>query len=347
MKKIAGLMLVIFSFSVNAGFAQNVDYKGRVYLYGELHGVKKITDKELALWQAYYKKGFRHLFLELPYYTAEYLNMWLKEKDNTILEAVYNDWKGSAFYNRHTFDFFVQIKLHCPQTIFHGTDIGHQYDTTGLRFLSYLETANQKNTPAYMRTHEIISQGKKYYNEPKPKNMIYRENMMVKNFTYELKKLNNADIMGIYGFAHTGLESSDMTGTIPCMANQLKAFYGNAINSEDLSYLAKEIEPIRTDTISAGNKIYKAYYYGKQDLNGFKGFLYREFWQLDNAYSMLKDKVKTGDVLPYNNYPMNVEIGNVYVIDYTKTDKTTMRLFYISDGKLWNGQPVTENIVLE
>lgn len=255
--------------------------------------------------------------------------------------------KGTAFYNRHTFDFFVQIKLHCPQTIFHGTDVGHQYDTTGQRFLHYLENAKQKNTPSYIRTQEIIAQGKKYYNEPKPKNMIYRENMMAENFTYELKKANNADVMGIYGSAHTGLESSDMTGTIPCMANQLKALYGNAIMSEDLSYLAKEIEPIRTDTMTVRNKTYKAHYYGKQDLNGFKDFLYREFWRLDGAYTMLKDRATTGDVLPYNNYPMNVELGNVYVIDYTKSDKTRMRLYYIAAGKIWNGQPVTENIAVD
>ena len=69
--------------------AHNNNYTGTIYLYGEQHGVKKITDKELALWRAYYTKGLRHLFLELPSYTAEYLNMWLREKDNTILEEVF------------------------------------------------------------------------------------------------------------------------------------------------------------------------------------------------------------------------------------------------------------------
>ncbi|MGI5173139.1 hypothetical protein H0R92_06010 [Treponema sp. OMZ 840] len=61
----------------------------------------------------------------------------------------------------------------------------------------------------------------------------------------------------------------------------------------------------------------------------------------------MKGKPKTGDVLPYDNYPMNVESGNVYVIDYIKTDKTNMRLYYISDGKIWNGKPVTGNIAVE
>lgn len=112
--------------------------------------------------------------------------------------------------------------------------MGHQYDTTGQRFLNYLETNKQRNTSVYMRTREIIAQGKKYYNEPHP------HNMMMENFMYVLTKVNNADIMGIYGSAHIGREALDMTGTVPCMADQLKALYGNAITAEDLSYLAKK-----------------------------------------------------------------------------------------------------------
>ena len=134
----------------DADAARNNNYTGTIYLYGEQHGVKKITDKELALWRAYYTKGLRHLFLERPSYTAEYLNMWLREKDNTILEEVFNDWKGTAFHNQHTYHFFMQIKELCPQTVFHGTDVGHQYGTTGERFLRYLESKQQQNIPAYL-----------------------------------------------------------------------------------------------------------------------------------------------------------------------------------------------------
>ena len=62
------------------------------------------------------------------------------EVSNTILEEVFNDWKGTAFHNQHTYHFFMQIKELCPQTVFHGTDVGHQYGTTGERFLRYLES---------------------------------------------------------------------------------------------------------------------------------------------------------------------------------------------------------------
>ena len=46
----------------DADTARNKNYTGTIYLYGEQHGVKKITDKELALWRAYCTKGLRHLF---------------------------------------------------------------------------------------------------------------------------------------------------------------------------------------------------------------------------------------------------------------------------------------------
>ena len=50
----------------------------------------------------------------------------------------------------------MQIKELCPQTVFHGTDVGHQYGTTGERFLRYLESKQQQNIPAYLRAQEII-----------------------------------------------------------------------------------------------------------------------------------------------------------------------------------------------
>lgn len=331
----------------DADAARNNNYTGTIYLYGEQHGVKKITDKELALWRTYYTKGLRHLFLELPYYTAEYLNMWLREKDNTILEEVFNDWKGTAFHNQHTYHFFMQIKELCPQTVFHGTDVGHQYGTTGERFLRFLESKQQQNIPAYLRAQESIQQGIAYYNGGNAKAMAYRENMMVQNFIYELTQIQNDDIMGIYGSAHTDTAALDSTGAVPCMANQLKSIYGNNLNTEDLSPLAKDIEPIRIDTITVAHTHYRAYYYGKQDLTGFKDFAYREFWQLDGAYQALKNSGKTGDWLPQSNYPMKVEANQVYVIDYTKTDNSKMRLYYISEGKMQNGQLITENITME
>lgn len=44
---------------------------------------------------------------------------------------------------------------------------------------------------------------------------------------------------------------------------------------------------------------------------------------------------------------MKIEAKQVYVIDYTKTDNSKMRLYYISEGKMQNGQLITENIATE
>ena len=132
------------------------------------------------------------------------------------------------------------------------------------------------------------------------------------------------------------------TSSVPCMANQLKKRYGDAVYSEDLTWLAKDIEPYRVDIIKVNEKDYEASYFGKQDLTGFKDYDYREFWRLKNAYDDFKNNPKTGDVLPYNNYPMLLETGQVFVTDLAKTDGSVVRMYYRSDGYVWNGMPSTE-----
>ena len=56
-----------------------------IRLYGEAHGAKMYYDIELDLWKDYYAEGCRDLFVELPYYSAEFLNVWMKE-DNRVLK---------------------------------------------------------------------------------------------------------------------------------------------------------------------------------------------------------------------------------------------------------------------
>ncbi len=96
--------------------------------------------------------------------------------------------------------------------------------------------------------------------------------------------------MGIYGSAHTDINGMDfMTNSVKSMASQLKDRYGDAINSEDLTRLAKDIDPLRVDIIKVKDKNYEASYFGKQDLRGFKDYTYREFWRLENSYDYFKD----------------------------------------------------------
>jgi hypothetical protein len=131
------------------------------------------------------------------------------------------------------------------------------------------------------------------------------------------------------------------------MAKQLKTLLGASIESVDLSGLAKEIDPLRQDRISIAGKDYVAYYYGRQELNGIKNFKCREFWRVENAFDDMRHRPKSGDVLPYNNYPMIVQKGQLYVIDYTRNNDKTERRYYLSLDLVWNGREATEEIVIE
>ncbi len=332
----------VMQFTVKSGGAC-----GEIFLYGEKHSVEDILEKEFELWSSYYQNdGMRDLFVELPYYTAEYMNLWMKSDDDDILDSLYQDWTGTATHSQEVINFYKRIKNECPETVFHGTDVGHQYDTTGKRFLEHLESIGQQQSELYRLSQENIRQGQYYYQHS---DNAYRENKMVENFIREFEGLNGVDVMGIYGSAHTNIEAMGYaTNSVPCMANQLYKKYGNALHTEDLSSLALNNEVSRTDTIKIGEKEYTALYYGKVDLSTvFPDYQYREFWRLENAYDDFKDNSRTGNVLPYNNYPMAIETGQIFVIDYTKTDGSIVREYHRSDGNAWQGSPVTEEFSID
>lgn len=322
---------------------------GQIYLYGEYHGVDRILEKELELWSEYYHNyGMRHLFVESPYYTAEYLNLWMQAEDDTILNQIYTDWEGTAAHNPDILAFYQTLKQDCPETVFHGTDVGHQYDTTGERYLAYLREQGMENSEQYRLAQEAVEQGKRYYGKGIQHDDVYRENTMAENFIRAHEQLDQKEnIMGIYGAAHTGLDDMDYTGQVSCMATQLKEFFGDAIHSEDISWMAKDIEPERIDTITVNGTDYQASYFGTQDLTGFKDYSYREFWRLEDAYSDFQEAPLSGDVLPYDNYPMLIEEGQVFVIDHTKTDGSVQRMYFRSDGTTWNGLPTTVEFLPE
>ena len=63
------------------------EQSGQIYLYGEEHASKAILEEEFELWNTYYHdNGMRDLFVELPYYSAEFLNLWMKSDNDDILE---------------------------------------------------------------------------------------------------------------------------------------------------------------------------------------------------------------------------------------------------------------------
>ncbi len=320
---------------------------GQIYLYGELHGNKPIFEKELELWKSFYdEQNMRHLFVEFPYYTAEFLNLWMDAEDDTILNQLYQDWEGTAIHTEDTLDFFREIKEQCPETIFHGTDVGHQYYSTGERYLAYLKDNGMTESDQYAFTEENIQQGKQYYSNSDD---VYRENALASNFIREFDALKDTNVMGIYGAAHTNIDANDYnTGTVPCMAKQLYEHYGEKLYTEDLSPLALDIEPLAYEIFNINGKDYEAAYFGKQDLSAiFPEYQYREYWLLENAYEDFKNFPTTGDVLPYNNYIMTVEIGQIYLIRYTLTDGAVQTKIYRADGNTWQNMEITEEIFVE
>jgi hypothetical protein len=324
--------------------ASSASDSGQIFLYGETHGSERVLAREFELWNGYYhNEGMRHLFVEYPYYTAEFLNIWLEADSDDILNALYDDWIGAQSRVPAVKDFFKRIKDECPDTVFHGTDVGHQYNTTGERYLSYLKESGMENTDRYAAALEAIAQGERFYGDGES-DYIYREDKMAENFTWEFDKLNGENVMGIYGSAHTSLDGmAPASNDHPSMANQLRELYSEKVHSEDISWLALDNEPLKSETLLVDGKEYNALYFGEQDISSFGlDFLKREFWRLENSYNDFAAKPKTGDVLPYNNYPMPIETGQVFVIDYTKSDGSVIRMYYRSDGNEWNGQPVTE-----
>ena len=137
--------------------------KGEIYLYGETHSTQSILDKELSIWGEYYEKGMRDLFVEFPYTDAQFLNLWMQADDDELLDLQFKDWGGTEGGTEVMKNFLKQIKEQYPETVFHGTDVGHTWESTGPRYLAYLEANGQKDTEEYKRTQEKMEQGKRYY----------------------------------------------------------------------------------------------------------------------------------------------------------------------------------------
>lgn len=317
---------------------------GQIYLYGEVHGIAAIKEYEAERWKECYDRGMRHLFVELPHYTAQWLNLWMDAEDDEILEQLHQDWEGTLSSGAETLDFYRTIKEQCPETVFHGTDVGHQYDRTGARYQDYLEERGLTDTEDYRLTLEAIEQGQTFYST---EDDAYRENTMAANFIREFDTLDGESVMGIYGAAHTDPDAmADSAGTLPSMAAQLTERYGDALHIEDISWMAWE--PQGTDTLTVAGKEYQASYFGEEDISGWAGdYQSRAFWRLEGAYEDFKDCPEGSDVLPYNNYPIPIEAGQVFAIDYNRKDGTSERKYYRSDGEVWNGMDCTTEFIPE
>lgn len=241
----------IFAILIAISACQNnnaeTENPAKIYLYGEEHGTEADTDKEFSLWKDYYdKEGMRNLFLEVPNYVAGYLNVWMDEEDDQILEILRDQYKFSQGNKlKHYGKLFRLIKTQCPETVFYGTDISSvSNDTLGKPYIKLMDKDKDKTEIERVKT--VIDQGEKmnaYIAESKEKDseklfikaMEYREEVLVENFIYEFENLEDKRMMGIYGAYHVENPKGDYKIQTDIMADKLKDYYGDIVNTNILS----------------------------------------------------------------------------------------------------------------
>ena len=335
---------------------------GQIFLYGEAHGVERMINRQLEIWHEYYhNQNMRHMFIEFEFFTAEFLNRWMQSDNDDILYELFNDWSGSAAHTPYQLAFFRTIKSEFPETVFHGVDIGHGFSSTGRRFLQYLRDNNLQGTERYLLTLEAIEQGKYYYRfhefglGPCPTStefdMGFRVTTMTENFIREFDRLGGQNVMGIFGSAHTAFGNMGAIGfpDVPTMAERLRERYGDSVHTEDLLWLLLEdlprfdldvdLMPIRADIITINGVNYKASYFGTH-LTAFGEIASMSFWRLENAYDDFRGKPVSGEILPFESFPMAIELNQIFIVDVTFTDDYILRMFYRSDGHYWHGRPI-------
>ena len=318
---------------------------GQIYLYGEVHAHETIQNMELERWEQYYKEdGMRHLFMETSYCHAQFLNLWMQSDNNEILDSLLKKMQGTYGGSAEKRAFYLSIKENCPETVFHGTDIGHQYSTIGQEYLYYLEENGQKDSEEYQLAKKNIQQGKTFEATGKSS---YRENCMAENFIEEYDRLIQSegptDIMGIYGAAHTNPDIQDVTGEVPSMASQIQSRYGESLHSKDLR---EELRPLRTERIELNGKEYQASYFGELSVIS-KEIRSMRFWHLEEAYDDVNACPTNGNVLPDSSFLIPIPTGQVYAIDFTQTNGQVIRKFFRTDGNTFQGAPCAEEFLPE
>ncbi|MCL1882687.1 MAG: hypothetical protein FWF81_02910 [Defluviitaleaceae bacterium] len=317
---------------------------GRIFMFGEIHGVEEILERKLEIWGEFYREyEMRHFFIEAPFFTAYFLNEWMQAEDDTILYELFADWHYSSKNNPYQLDFYRTIKREFPETVFHGIDVGHGSSTTGQRLIEYLTANNLTDTEAYTLTRENMRQLEHF---DRTRNHGLRSSVyMPQNFIREFDRLGDQSIMLVNGGAHTHLGYFEGQEGIPTLASVLYERYGNALQLFDLTgYAIPAIEPLRTDLITVSGIEFEASYFGIDD-TAFSNVIGREFWRLENAYAYFHDSPLTGEALPFMNFPTRVEIGQVFIMDVHRVDGTVDRMYFRVSGYYWRNMPSAQEFI--
>ena len=233
--------------------------EGMIYLYGEHHWEPYCMEQELEAWRKLYENGARHLFIEYsPAWAGIYsINI---SGDEETLDLIYSYMNAESieYYGESANEvseegrrqlllehvFLQAIKEHCPETIFHGIDVEHDYDDFGPLYLEYLESIGQQDSEEYARELLACEQGRICHRDTRDiyedDDNAYRENCMVENFIRDLEKLETQDMMGVFGGAHVELGAMNWTpsgdgATVYNMATQLQQRYGDRVVSTILA----------------------------------------------------------------------------------------------------------------
>ena len=320
-----------------------------IYLYGENHYHPVCMEKELSAWKDLYDSGARHLFIEYSYAYAQRLNAWMQADGDELLiwlrseeEDTLDSVSAEALL---LFDFYKAVKEHCPETVFHGTDIEHEYDTLGAEYLAALEEAGKQGSVEYARTVLTCEQGKQaHQNGETDEGYRFRETCLVDNFIWELEQLEPQTVMGIYGFTHVEgvvTEHQKSLAGDANMAAQLAERYADRIVCTCLSLARSSVRTADpAGPVTLNGKTYETAYVGEHDLSMWAiPYRYVVYWRLKDSWSDFEDTPAGGtlNLLLSVCDRMQFAINSVYCADCTAWDGSTERFFFrTGSGSIYN-----------
>lgn len=127
---------------------------------------------------------------------------------------------------------------------------------------------------------------------------------------------------------------------------ELEKEYIKILETVDTKPQPFKLSEDNTKSFTFLGKNYEAEYCGIQDLTGFKDYSCRKYWRLKDAYQDVS-MYNAFDYLPYNNYPVQVNKGDVFRIEYLKTDGSGYIEYLRADGDEYYGEATTKGFYTE
>lgn len=338
--------------------------EGQVFLFGEVHGDEGEYKEELRIWDYYYNEyGFRDLIVEYSYFFSEILNAYMRIPGDDILNSLFLflSERTSSIYTVPFYNYVKTLKEKYPETRFHGVNVNEGNKGNAEAFVQIWLQNGLTTEDAYEDFIINLNQNTYHSRLKGREKEAYREEMMAANILKEMSKIGNKSVVGFFGSVHCDIGGSDnIYSDIPNMATNLYKNIGNNLYSENIRRFANgnTREPYKGE-IPLPTFDYTSLFKGINDFNiiisrnynyiykgetkiSYKDYVVRKFYLVENAYNDLKYYAKTGEVLPYNNFPFEVELNQVYAVDFITKDNRIDRKYYRSDpNAYYDGRPTT------